>query len=118
LRVIGEHDAAQRGAVQVPVGRKDLGAPPGHDLAIRSGANFHGPAGQDVGVNDRGATLREHLSDRRFAAADVAGESYQEHDGFLETGPVAGAAGAVQAYERLRDQSTTRLERNEQWEMG
>ena len=83
LRVIGEDDAAQRGAIEMAVGGNDLGSPSGHDLAVSGGADLDGAAGKDIGVDDRCAALREHLRDRRFAAADVSGESYQEHDGFL-----------------------------------
>jgi hypothetical protein len=97
LVVIGEHDATQRRAIEVPVGGEDPCAPAGDDLAVGSGTDLDGPPSQDVGVDDGGTALGEHLRDGRFAAADVSGESYEEHDGFLGWGRLTARPGVVQA---------------------
>jgi GTP cyclohydrolase IA len=84
LFVVGKHDAAQRGAIEMAVGSEHLGAPAGDDLLERGRTELDRAPRQDVGVDDRRAALRQHLRDGRFPAADVARESNKQHDGFLE----------------------------------
>ena len=83
LLLIGENDPAQRGAVEVSIGCHNGRTPATHDLIVGGGSQLDGAARENVGVDDRGAALREHLGDGRFTAADVARESNEEHSGFL-----------------------------------
>ena len=83
LFVVGEHDATERGAIEMAVGREDRRAPTLDDLVVGRRPELDGAAGEHVGVDDRRAALGQHLRDGRLSAADVARESNQEHDGFL-----------------------------------
>ena len=96
LFVVGEHDATQRGAIEMSVGREHRVAPRATDLVVRGGSGFDGSAREHIGVDDRRAALGQHLRDRRLAAADVARESNEEHDGFLDGhGPASPCGGLV-----------------------
>ena len=86
LLVVGEDDPAQRGAIEMAVRRQDVRSPSGDDLLEGRRAELDRAPRQHIGVDDRRAALGEHLGDGRFATADVAGESNQEHDGFLGDG--------------------------------
>jgi hypothetical protein len=79
LAVVGEHDAPQGTAVELSVGAQYRRAPSLDDLSVSGGADFDRATRQDVGIDNRGPALRKHLSYGGLAAADIAGESNEEH---------------------------------------
>jgi hypothetical protein len=83
LPVVGKDDPAECGTIEVTIRSEDFIAPAGDNPRVTGGTELDRSAGQDVGVDDRRASLRQELCDGRFAAADISRESYQEHDGFL-----------------------------------
>jgi hypothetical protein len=76
---LGEHDAAERSAIDQAVGGQDRRAPSLDDRRIRLRSELHRPAREDVGIDDRRPALAQELRDGRFPAADVAGEADEEH---------------------------------------
>jgi len=83
LSMVGKHDAAQRGAIEMTVGGAN-GVPPSFDdLVERRRPELHGATRENIGVDDRGAALGQQLRDGRLATSDVSRESYEKHDGFL-----------------------------------
>ena len=81
LHGILEHAPPQCRAVERSVRRENLRTPSLHDLAIGGSIDFDHPSRQDVGIDDRGAALREQMRDGGLSAGDVAGQADEEHGG-------------------------------------
>ena len=84
LLVVREDDSAQSGAIELAVGGQDRGSPAVDDLVVRDRTVLDRAPSENVGIDDRRTPLRKHLRDGRFSAPNVARESNQEHDGFLQ----------------------------------
>ena len=74
-----EHAIAERGPIETAVWIEDAPAPAGDDLLERWRAWSDGLAGEDVRVDERYAASLEQARHGRLAAADVPGESDDQH---------------------------------------
>ena len=77
--VVGEHDPAERRAVQPALVVEDLLTEGGDDLGQSVGPGFNDLAGDPVGVDDDRAEFRELRRHGRLARPDPTGQSHAQH---------------------------------------
>jgi hypothetical protein len=87
LRLIGEYHLSERLTVETAVGRKDILTPPLYDVLQCLRVGLHGFTRQDIGVDYRGASIRQHPRYFRFSARDVSGQSDENHLSGIEVSP-------------------------------
>jgi GTP cyclohydrolase I len=76
---LGEDNAAEGGAVEMPVGRKDRLAPPLDNAVVPWRTHLDRLPRQYVGVDDRRAALGQHSRNGRLPTRDIAGQPDEEH---------------------------------------
>ena len=79
LVLIGEHNLAQRRAVETAVLVEDILAPALDDILERLRLRLNGLTGELVGVDDGGTTIGQHSGDLRFSAGDISCQSDADH---------------------------------------
>ena len=79
LLLVGEHDAAERLAVEPAFRVEDARAPACHDLVEERMTGLLELARQHVGVDHVRAPLHQLRRDRRLPAADATGQPHELH---------------------------------------
>jgi len=76
---VGEDDVSECGSVDSPVGSKNGGAPARRDCCVPRGRRCDGLAGEDIGIDNRHATVFEEGRHGALAARNVSGEADDSH---------------------------------------
>jgi len=76
---VGKDDVSECGSVDSPVGSKNGGAPARRDCCVPRGRRSDGLAGEDIGIDNRHATVCEEARHGALAARNVSGEADDSH---------------------------------------
>lgn len=79
LPIVREDESGERLSVDGSVRLEDLGPKPLDDIAPGRAVWFHHLSGQEVGIDDSGAAVLKHPSNRALAGCHPACQAHQDH---------------------------------------